>query len=262
MLGVLVFLGGTLTSGCARGAPAAPAPALTASPPKPPSASKADAPVPSAAGSAWGNPRESVVARGVLAGSAGVVALFTEVHPCTVERTLPSAQVFVSTDAGKTFSKRGPALEGSAFEFAQAAADGQLWVVGLYTAEGPGIDPFVLVPAAGAENLAVRPVREGPSELMNAARLRSGELLVWLRDIDGPGVGPASGKHIYKSVDQGVTWHESPRLPASSLMHFSKLGNRSGHWRIVERPDGGFEVQHLTKTWQSVTSFPWKSCDR
>jgi hypothetical protein len=89
---------------------------------------------------------------------------------------------------------------------------------------------------------------------------------MWRWEVDsldwGPGVGPTRGKHLYKSSDQGATWKESTHAPASGLIHFARLGNRSGDWRIADRPDGGFEVQRLAKTWQSVAPFPFGACDR
>jgi len=134
-------------------------------------------------------------------------------------------------------------------------------VVGLHTAEGPGIDPFVLVPGAGPGDLVLHPVREGPAEIVGAARGRQGDLLVWLRDISG--VGPPRGKRAYESRDQGVTWKASMRPSTVGLTLFSRLGRRSGAWRIADRPDGGFDIQRLNaKTWQSEVPFPWRACDR
>src|SRR2546423_809622 len=87
---------------------------------------------------------ERIRGRGIL--EKGALILFADVHGCGPEQALPVAQIFVSTDGGQTWVKRGPAIPGSEFEYVQAASDG-VWIAGLHTAEGPGIDPFLLAPS-------------------------------------------------------------------------------------------------------------------
>jgi hypothetical protein len=45
------------------------------------------------------------------------VLLFTKVRPCIEEQEIPSAQILVSTDGGRSWTERGPRIEGSDFEF-------------------------------------------------------------------------------------------------------------------------------------------------
>jgi hypothetical protein len=179
---------------------------------------------------ARGAPSESIRVRGIF--ERGSLYLFADVHGCGAEPSLPAAQIFVSNDGGKTWSKRGPAVLGSDLEYVQASADG-VWVAGLHTAEGPGIDPFLLVPTdAGSSDWRLRTIR--------------------------PNV-------TFHSDDRGETWNaqdERAPSPGSRMQRFARIGTRSGSWRIVDRKDGGFDLQHREKRgWQAVKEFPWTSCE-
>ena len=52
--------------------------------------------------------------------------------------------------------------------------------------------------------------------------------------------------------------------PTSSRMKkFLSITARSGSWRLADRKDGGFDLQHRDhKRWQTVKEFPWAGCDR
>jgi len=46
------------------------------------------------------------------------------------------------------------------------------------------------------------------------------------------------------------------------MQRFARIGRRSGSWRVVDRKDGGFDLQHREKRgWQAVKEFPWTSCE-
>lgn len=206
---------------------------------------------------------ESIRGRGLVAGAA--LYLFADVHTCGEEQSLPAAQIYVSTDDGKTWGKRGPSLTGSEFQYAQVDG-GALWAAGLHTAEGPAIDPFVLVPTAGAVPFAwtVRTIREGPAELMEVARAGPPDLYAWVRPTDAQGDRPRKASLLYASHDRGLSWSAAKNVPAkhrSALQKLSRITTRSGPWRIVDRQDGGFDLQRLEAAgWKVVRQFPWAAC--
>ena len=47
------------------------------------------------------------------------------------------------------------------------------------------------------------------------------------------------------------------------MKKFLSITARSGSWRLADRKDGGFDLQHRDhKRWQTVKEFPWAGCDR
>lgn len=206
---------------------------------------------------------ESIRGRGIF--ERGSLYLFADVHGCGAEPSLPAAQIFVSDDGGKTWSKRGPAMLGSELEYVQASADG-VWVAGLHTAEGPGIDPFLLVPTdAASSDWRLRTISEGPAQLRGVARAGASALFAWIRQVDIHGKPIAKRDVTFHSDDRGETWQahdERAPSPHSRMQHFARIGTRSGNWRIVDRKDGGFDLQHRkTHGWQAVKEFPWTTCE-
>jgi len=212
---------------------------------------------------ARGAASESIRGRGIF--ERGSLYLFADVHGCGAEPSLPAAQIFVSNDGGKTWSKRGPAVLGSDLEYVQASADG-VWVAGLHTAEGPGIDPFLLVPTdAGSSDWRLRTISEGPAELRGVARAGASALFAWIRRVDVHDKPISRPNVTFHSDDRGETWtaqDERAPSPGSRMQRFARIGTRSGSWRIVDRKDGGFDLQHREKRgWQAVKEFPWTSCE-
>jgi len=160
---------------------------------------------------AHAEPIESIRGRGLVAGET--LFLVGEVRRCggAEEQTLPEAQIFVSTDAGKTWQKRGPALSGSEIMFARL--NGQtLWAAGEHTAEGPAIDPFVLVPGQGATpDWASRLIFDGTAELVGVAVAGSQDLTAQVRKTDAHGEHVSPTEQLV-SHDAGLSW--SPRKGA------------------------------------------------
>lgn len=214
------------------------------------------------AGGASAEPRETIEAHGLLAGDT--LLLFAVVKTCGPEQGPPMAQIFASTDEGKTWVKRGPALEGSEFQYAAAGPDG-VWVAGLHTAEGPGIDPFVLAPeAAPATGWTVRRIYEGPAELLAVARTRPGQLSALVKHIDIHDERWRGPRYLHRSEDDGRTWKAvgPTKATAPARGRFGKIGKRTPQWRITDRRDGGFDVQRrVGKLWQTTAEFPWRACD-
>jgi hypothetical protein len=206
---------------------------------------------------------ESIRGRGIVAGAA--LYLFGEVRACGEAPSLPAAQIYVSTDEGATWVKRGPALTGSEILFARA--DGAaLWAAGLHTAEGPAIDPFFLVPTPGPAPFAwnVRTIYQGPAELRSAWRDARDGLHAWLRPTDAHGERSQRAPLFYRSGDGGRSWSRDARSregrpgPAREL---SPIAARSGRWRIEDRADGGFDVERLDAAgWRVIREFPWTAC--
>jgi hypothetical protein len=213
-----------------------------------------------------GEPHESLRGRGIFSGEANGSALylFAEVHRCGPEQVLPVAQILVSTDGGTTWQKRGPALEGSELQFVQNTRDGLL-VAGLHTAEGPGIDPFLLVPGSKRFEWEVHGIFEGPSELVGVAQTSATDLLAWIRPVDAAGEGPRRAIVMYRSTDGGRLWSRAGSSAEGARGPFKKFGRltaRSGAWRIVDRRDGGFDVRHHESAgWRTVKAFPWSTCE-
>ena len=211
---------------------------------------------PAALASASG-PGESLRGRGIVAGTA--LYLFGEVHACGEAPALPAAQIYVSTDQGATWEKRGPALAGSELLFAREDR-GTLWAAGEHTAEGPAIDPFYLVPTSrpAAFTWTVRTIREGPAELLGASGGRRA-LSASLRPTDAHG-GPLPGGAVrYRSRDGGRSWRREDG--ASGPPSLARITTRSGRWRIVDRRDGGFDVQRAAaRGWALGKEFPWAAC--
>jgi len=131
----------------------------------------------------------------------------------------------------------------------------------VHTAEGPAIDPFFLVPARGAAPFvwAVRTILDGPAELLAAAGDGSAGLYAWVRPTDPHGNRRRRAIVLYRSRDGGRRW--SPEADEGIPGRLPRITARSGRWRIVDRPDGGFDVQRLdARGWAVIRQFPWSAC--
>jgi hypothetical protein len=210
-----------------------------------------------------GGERESITAHGILPGSTMV--LFAEVRSCRPTQAPPFAQLFVSTDEGKTWVKRGPAVEGSEFQYAANSSEG-VWVAGLHTMEGPGIDPFVLVPGgdpAGSPEWTLSRIYQGPAELQSVLRAKPGELSASIKHIDVGSQRWQGQIHLHQSHDGGLTWTAVGPAKGSVATRgkFAKLSKDGPIWRIADRKDRGFDVQRRTgQLWHTVSAFPWQAC--
>lgn len=211
-------------------------------------------------------PGESIRGRGVVAGQAPGPALFLvgEVHRCGGEAALPEAQLFVSADGGQSWEKRGPALAGSELSFARVLG-GKLWAAGAHTAEGPAVDPFVLVPKADATapDWTASPIAEGPAELVDVS-VGGNQLAAHARRTGPTGEKTPGGPQLFVSQDGGRTWAAAkPGRNAGrpARQKLPRLTTRSGPWRLVDRKDGGFDLQKRDgRGWSTVKAFPWTPC--
>ena len=190
--------------------------------------------------------------------------LITRVHRCTADQSLPVAQIFTSSDGGGSWLKHGPALEGSEIDYAYSDSNGGVWLAGLHTAEGPGLDPFLLVPEVNALEWSLHTIYDGPAELRGMAAEEHGRLSAWIRHVDLSDADWGGPIYRHVSVDGGRTWTVAGRSkgPAASKPgRFVQVGMRSGSWRVSERGDGGFEVQRRSGgAWETVSRFPWHDC--
>jgi BNR/Asp-box repeat len=223
-------------------------------------------------GPARAEPVESIRARGLVAGplpnpppkGEGITEtlfLIGEVHRCGGEQTLPEAQIFVSSDGGKSWQKRGPALAGSEILFARAA-DHTLWAAGEHTAEGPATDPFVLVPAqAATPDWTARSITAGTAQLLGVGVAGAQDLTARVRATGPHGEKTGAGTQDYVSHDGGLSWSRQKAAAAGPSHPLPRVSMRSGAWRLVDRKDGGFDVQKRAGGgWTTVTPFPWNHC--
>jgi hypothetical protein len=207
---------------------------------------------------------ELVSAKGILA-QGDAVFLFAQVSHCATlsDPGVPAAQIFVSIDGGRTWSKKGPELEGNEFKYAYDTKTG-LWVAGLHTAEDVA-DPFILVPGKAPFEWDLRTIYDGPSALGRLAFLRNGDLLARIIHIDHQ-----TGKgrlYLHASSDGGRSWRTVGRAKQEfpkGLREFAEIAKQTADWRIVDRDDSGFAVEHRAgarKPWQTMSAFPVQRCD-
>jgi hypothetical protein len=196
---------------------------------------------------------ESVRGRGLVAGQA--LFLFAEVRPCAGEAQLPVAQMLMSADGGASWQKRGPALSGSEFLFARTSG-GSIWAAGEHTAEGGAVDPFLVTPDG-----AVHVIAEGPGELVDVAAGTGDELTAHVRRTGPHGEKQPGGSRVYVSHDGGRTWSPAGARDRAGAQKFARVTARSGNWRLLDRADGGFDIQKRGgATWSTVKPFPWTRC--
>lgn len=204
---------------------------------------------------------ENVRGKGIVV-QGDAVFFFAEVEGC--DAPLPAAQVFASSDGGKTWQKRGPALEGSEFEFSQPAPNG-LWLAGIHIAEGPGIDPFIWIPGERPYEWVQSTIYEGPASLEDIARLPDGSLLAWVRHIDIHRPEWSGTLYVHRSVDGGRSWKVSATGKATSRnpgFKFRKIRKQSGNWRLADQKNG-VSIQHRKNhdgVWEDVSQFPQQEC--
>jgi hypothetical protein len=207
---------------------------------------------------------ELVSAKGILARGDAVV-LFAEISHCATlsDPPAPAAQLFVSTDGGRTWSKQGPELDGSEFKYAYDTTAG-LWVAGLHTAEDLA-DPFVLAPRKAPFEWDLHTIYEGPADLGLVAFRSNGDLLAWVHHHDHR--TDKWRDYLHASSDGGRSFRTvgraKPDLP-KGLREFAGIVKQTAEWRIVDRDDSGFAIEHRAgarKPWQTMAAFPVQRCD-
>lgn len=190
------------------------------------------------------------------------VLLFLKVRPCTEEAVIPSAQILASLDRGRSWSERGPRLEGKDFAFIHENR-GQIWLAGFHTAEF-GAEPFILVPTDSSLNWKKYTIYEGPGYLEGIAFQPKNQLLARVRHIN------ARNKnwrvYLHQSLDGGRSWRQVGRANSAGIergIAFKKIKMQTADWRIVDTTDGIFAVEHrelAEKTWMKVSQFSVKRC--
>jgi hypothetical protein len=219
-----------------------------------------------AAGSAaHGSPETDLVrATGILALGDAVI-LFTQVSPCAKasEPVLPAAQMFVSIDGGRTWSKKGPELEGDEFQYVYDTG-AALWVAGMHTAEGPA-DPFILVPGTASFEWEAHAIYEGSAALGQLAFGGNGELLARIIHVDL--VSDKGRVYLHASSDGGRSWRIIGRTKSDypkGARRFAEIRKQTAQWRIAVREDSQFAIEHRAGTqqpWQTASEFPLPDCD-
>lgn len=197
---------------------------------------------------------EGIWARG------NTVLLFTKVRPCTDESVIPASQILISTDTGRSWTQRGPRLEGKDFAFIHER-NGLVWLAGFHTAEF-GADPFILVPTSPSFSWKRYTIYKGPSILEWIAFQKRGQLIARVRRINT--YDENWKEYFHKSVDGGRSWRligSASTLGRQPGIAFRKIESETPTWRTVDESNGGFAVQHLeTGSWRTVSSFPSTPC--
>ena len=207
---------------------------------------------------------ELVGAKGILA-RGGTVFLFAEISHCATlsDPPAPAAQIFVSTDSGRTWSKKGPELDGSEFKYAYYTGAG-LWVAGLHTAEDMA-DPFILAPGKAPLEWEFHTIYDGPAALGLVAFGKNGDLLAWVHHHDHR--TDKWQAYLHASSDRGRSFRTVGRAKREfpkGLREFAEIAKQTADWRIVDRADTGFAVEHRAgarKPWQTMSAFPVQRCD-
>jgi hypothetical protein len=207
---------------------------------------------------------EAVIAKGILA-RGDMVVLFTQVSHCVApsEPVVPAAQMFFSSDGGRTWSKRGPEVEGGEFRYVLNTAGG-LWVAGLHIVE-EGNDPFILAPGTKPFEWDLRSIYDGASDLGLVAFRKDGELLAWVHHYDH--LNDKWQTYLHASSDGGRRWRTVGRAKRDypkGLREFEEIKKRTPEWRIADRQDSQFAIEHRAGTrqpWQTVSEFPLPKCD-
>ncbi len=210
--------------------------------------------------------QEDVLPDGIFVLNDAVV-LFTTVHKvlsCSAQSQIPAVQIFISTDRGKTWTKRGPELEGSQFQYVYEN-EGRLWVAGEHTAEGPGSDPFVLVPQSAGLGWDLHYVYEGAAELESIAMVDAQHIVAWVRHLKLTGEGWVGPEYVHTSEDGGRTRRTLGRHRKRSDQpgqRFREIEKRSATWRVVDQREIGIIVQQQREraTWETVSQFPVHLC--
>jgi len=172
----------------------------------------------------------------------------------------------VSTDGGRSWKRRGPALPG--YEFVSFfEKDGKVWIAGEHSAEGPAIEPFVFIPAKLPLHWEMRTIYEGSGGLERIAWGNSGELIAWVPHLElgDEWQGPT---YIHQSLDDGRTWKtlgRAKKLKLEKGLEFTDLtALKNPLWRITSsRNEMDYRVQHretVNAPWKTVTHFIHHRC--
>lgn len=203
--------------------------------------------------------QENTAAYGIIAVGERVY-LLAETRLCAAAGSLPKAQIFVSDSDGQKFRKVGPSIEGSKIEFYLSRND-RLWLAGIHTAEGPSIDPFLLVPLRELDRWHIAKIYSGPSDLKAVAIRDSRHFRASIQAIDRhtDSRGP---EFDYLSSDGGQTWRRKrAEHHAATRAEFQRLETESSKWRIIDLEDGGFAVQkRMNTTWKTTSEFALRQC--
>ena len=202
---------------------------------------------------------EQLEAEGIWA-RGDTVLLFTKVRPCSEESVIPASQILISTDAGRSWTQRGPRLKGKDFAFIYER-NGRVWLAGFHTAEF-GADPFILVPTSPSFSWKRHTIYKGPSNLEWIAFQKRGQLIARVRCINT--FDENWREYFHKSDDGGRSWRlmgSASALGRQPGIAFRKIESQMNNWRTLEAGDGGFAVQHIEDgSWRAVSSFPSTPC--
>lgn len=210
--------------------------------------------------------QENVSGYGVWA-HGDIIVLFAQAYPCPPGELPPpgAAQLFVSTDGGKGWEKRGPRLAGSEFQYIHEAGT-RLWIVGEHTAEGPASEPFILVPDEKSLAWSLHVIYEGASELEGIAVTNSGDFIAWIRHLKLKDNGWTGPLFVHKSSDGGQTWHVVGRAtkgPRTLGTAFKKIEEETATWRVTNQDSRGSAVEYRpdeNSPWKLVMAFQQDEC--
>ena len=186
--------------------------------------------------------QQNVSAEGIWAQGRDLV-LFANLFGCSAEPH--SAQIFASTDAGKSWQKRGPALEGSAFEFLLQEQN-DLWIAGEHISEGLGYAPFVLIPTGATFEWNMHIIYNGPASIEQIAK-RGKHLSALLRIYRVERPNNDGYTVLFESADGGSHWrqpHSAKAVQGAEMSLFQSIPKDTPEWKTETSEDGTLAIQH------------------
>jgi len=169
--------------------------------------------------------------------NGNIVLFFAPMRACEGEETYIPMQTLVSTDGGRSWSKRGPRLFGSSFLYILNVG-GETWIAGDSYVEGPAHDSFLLLVDPNNAEWPQFSIYDGPEEFRALAHdeRNPNRFVAWIDHVD---LNDSDATHIFlhESLDRGRTWHvvkEVKRVPKSmpELRFFKEPPQESGSWRV------------------------------
>lgn len=196
------------------------------------------------------------------------ILLFATVHKCNdeINEATQPLQTLVSKDKGKTWTRSGPRLMWSKFEFILDTGR-EIWIAGdNYDPEGPASSPFILLADPDSRDWQRFEIYDGYDELMAVAwdERDGNRFLAWVNHLmlfpADPDYEENDPMFLHESLDRAGTWHAVKKVKgvpktAPGMRFFKEIPNQSRGWRIIDNiSQHTTALEHLGRDgkWQLV----------